>query len=66
MGQKESYRWIESSAKSLLKLPKDTIQTVIADWERDIYQALYSIPNERTHLLVRSSANRTIKSTVVC
>lgn len=61
MEEKESYRWIESSAKSLLELPQDTIQTIIADREGDIYQALCSIPNERTHLLVRSSANRKLE-----
>ena len=58
MEEKESYRWIESSDKSLRNLPSGTIQTVIADREGDIYQSLCSIPNEHTHLLIRSSANR--------
>lgn len=61
MEEKESYRWIEYSAKSLSQLPEDTIQTIIADREGDIYQALCSIPNDRTHLLIRSSANRKLE-----
>lgn len=61
MEEKESYRWIECPVQSLLHLPKDTIQTIIADREGDIYQALCSIPNDRTHLLIRSSSNRKLE-----
>lgn len=61
MKEKESYRWIECPAKSLFQLPEDTIQTIIADREGDIYQALCSIPNDRTHLLIRSSSNRKLE-----
>lgn len=56
--EKESFRWISSVTQSRESLPKDTMITVIADRESDIYEALCSIPKENTHLLIRSSSNR--------
>lgn len=61
MEEKESYRWIECAANSLLHLPEDTHQTVVADREGDVYQGLCTIPNERTDVLIRSSANRKLE-----
>jgi IS4 transposase len=58
--QKESYRWISSVTESRKNLPKETMITVIADRESDVYEALCSIPRENTHLLIRSSSNRLI------
>lgn len=58
--EKESFRWISSVTQSRKNLPKQTIITVIADRESDIYEALCSIPGENTHLLIRSSSNRLI------
>jgi IS4 transposase len=58
--QKESYRWISSVTESRKNLPKETMITVIADRESDVYEALCDIPRENTHLLIRSSSNRLI------
>jgi IS4 transposase len=58
--QKESYRWISSVTESRKNLPKETMITVIADRESDVYEALCRIPGENTHLLIRSSSNRLI------
>jgi len=58
--QKESFRWISSVTESRKNLPKETMITVIADRESDVYEALCSIPRENTHLLIRSSSNRLI------
>jgi hypothetical protein len=55
---KESFRWISSVTESRKNLPKETMITVIADRESDVYEALCSIPGENTHLLIRSSSNR--------
>jgi Transposase DDE domain len=56
--KKESFRWISSVTESRKNLPKDSIVTIIADRESDVYEALCTIPNENTHLLIRSSSNR--------
>lgn len=56
--EKESYRWIKSAKESLKNLPQGVKQTIIADRESDIYEAIHLIPNERTDLLIRSSSNR--------
>ena len=56
--EKETYRWINSVSESRTILPKETIMTVIADRESDIYEALCTIPTENTHLLIRSNSNR--------
>lgn len=58
--EKESFRWISSVTQSRKNLPKETMITVIADRESDVYEALCSIPGENTHLLIRSSSNRLI------
>jgi len=55
---KESFRWISSVTESRKNLPKETMITVIADRESDVYESLCSIPRENTHLLIRSSSNR--------
>ncbi len=58
--EKESFRWISSVTESRKNLPKDSVITVIADRESDVYEALCTIPTENTHLLIRSSSNRLI------
>lgn len=58
--EKESYRWISSVTESRKNLPEDTVITVIADRESDVYEALCTIPAENTYLLIRSSSNRLI------
>lgn len=56
--EKESYKWIQASnqAKELLHAAKSI--TIIQDREGDIYQQFCQIPDERTHLIIRSRDNR--------
>lgn len=58
--QKESYKWIESATQSKTLLQQAKMITIIADRESDIYDLLASVPDEKTHLLIRSSSNRYI------
>lgn len=59
--QKESYKWIESASQSKTLLQTAKTITIIADRESDIYDLLAAIPDEQTHLLVRSNTNRNIE-----
>jgi hypothetical protein len=58
--EKESYKWIESSenSKKVLSQAKEII--IIQDREGDIYEQFGIVPDQRTHLLVRARANRTL------
>ena len=56
--EKESYRWLTVAMRSKITLAKATLVTIIADRESDIYEEWYRIPDEKTHLLTRSSYNR--------
>lgn len=58
--EKESYKWIAAAnqSKTLLKQAKSI--TIIADRESDIYDFLAAVPDEKTHLLIRSNSNRRI------
>lgn len=56
--EKESYRWLESAIQSKTVLSKASMVTFISDRESDIYEYLYRIPDEKTHLIVRSCARR--------
>ncbi|MCV9930645.1 IS4 family transposase, partial [Flavobacterium sp. LS1R49] len=58
--EKESYKWIESSqnSKKVLSQAKEII--IIQDREGDIYEQFGVVPDQKTHLLVRARANRTL------
>jgi hypothetical protein len=56
--EKESNRWISSVVKTREIIPTDSRITIVGDRESDIYEALCSIPDINTHLLIRSSSNR--------
>lgn len=58
ISEKESYRWIDSAQRTKQLLTETPVLTVIGDRESDIYQELATVPNEHTHLLIRSSINR--------
>jgi Transposase DNA-binding len=56
--QKESYKWIRACMHSKEHLAQAQSITFIEDREGDIYEQFATIPDERTHLLVRSRDNR--------
>ncbi len=55
---KESFRWIQSgyASKKILESAKSI--TIIEDREGDIYEQLCMIPDDKTHLIIRSRDNR--------
>lgn len=59
--EKESYRWIESGLESKKNLPNAKQITIIADRESDIYEEFVDVPDRRTHLIIRSRGNRSLK-----
>lgn len=58
IAEKESYKWIEVAQRSKEVLKKARTVTVIQDREADIYEVFNEVPDERTHLIVRSSFDR--------
>lgn len=58
--EKESYKWIESSQNSKKALSQAKEIIIIQDREGDIYEQFGIVPDQRTHLLVRARANRTL------
>lgn len=58
--QKESYRWLDSIEQSKNILTGCEMLTSISDREGDIYEVFSKVPDEKTHLLIRSRDNRRI------
>lgn len=56
--EKESYKWIRACLESKQHLSQVASVTFIEDREGDIYEQFASVPDERTHLIVRSRDNR--------
>lgn len=56
--QKESYKWIESSIRSKEVLSDAKMVIVIQDREGDIYEQFATVPDKKTHLLIRSRIDR--------
>lgn len=62
--EKESYKWIESSIKSKEALREAKMVIIIQDREGDIYEQFATVPDEKTHLLIRSKADRVLSEGV--
>jgi hypothetical protein len=58
--EKESFKWIKACKESKQHLSAAASITFIEDREGDIYEQFASIPDERTHLIVRSRDNRNL------
>ncbi len=56
--EKESYRWIRAGQNSKEILKNARSITIIEDREGDIYEQFCLIPDDKTHLLIRSRDNR--------
>lgn len=56
--EKESYRWIQAILNTQRLLHEARSLTIVADRESDIYQLWSRIPNEKTHLVIRTSLTR--------
>ncbi len=56
--EKESYRWIQAGQQSKPVLQQAGQLTIIADREGDITELFQQLPDERTHLLIRSCQDR--------
>jgi Transposase DDE domain len=59
---KESHRWIETAVKARAALVNTLLATVVADREADIYEVFARVPDERTHVLIRSHHDRALAS----
>jgi len=59
--EKESYKWIETSNKTKKVLSEAASVIIIQDREGDIYEQFWSVPDEKTDLLIRARTNRTLK-----
>ena len=55
---KESFRWIQSGYNSKKILESARSITIIEDREGDIYEQFCLLPDDKTHLLIRSRDNR--------
>lgn len=56
--EKESYKWIKACNESKAHLSQARTLTFIEDREGDIYEQFATVPDERTHLIIRSRDNR--------
>lgn len=56
--EKESYKWIEVAQKSKRVLQEAQTVTFIQDREGDIYELFCLVPDDNTHLIVRSCFDR--------
>ena len=55
---KESYKWLASAERSEVCLSEAKMVTHIGDRESDLFEEWATVPNQRTHVLVRVCQNR--------
>jgi Transposase DDE domain len=55
---KESYRWIQAALNTKRLLKEAQSLTIVGDRESDVYQIWSRIPDDRTHLVIRTSLTR--------
>lgn len=60
--EKESYRWIQAILNTKQQLHEAKSLTIVADRESDIYQLWSRIPDDKTHLVIRTSLMRIFKN----
>ena len=60
--EKESYKWIKACDESKEHLKGASSITFVEDREGDIYEQFATIPDERTHLIIRSRDNRRLSN----
>jgi hypothetical protein len=60
MEQKESYKWIRAGRQAKENLAGASSITIIQDREGDIFDQFCLIPDQRTHLIVRSRNDRNL------
>ena len=58
ISKKESNKWIKASSESKKHLSKADSITIVEDREGDIYEQFATIPDDRTHLIIRSRDDR--------
>jgi hypothetical protein len=58
--EKENHRWITTAQMASQRLCEARLVTVIADREADIYEVFARLPDARTHVIVRASADRAL------
>lgn len=60
--EKESYKWIEVAQTSKTILKEAATVTFIEDREGDIYEQFVMVPDDKSHLLVRSRTTRNLSN----
>jgi hypothetical protein len=58
--EKESFKWIRACNESRNHLSAAASITFVEDREGDIYEQFATVPDERTHLIIRSRDNRNL------
>lgn len=58
--EKESFKWIRACTESKKHLSAASSITFIEDREGDIYEQFATVPDKRTHLIIRSRDNRNL------
>jgi len=58
--ERESFKWIRACNESKKHLSAAASITFVEDREGDIYEQFATVPDERTHLIIRSRANRNL------